>query len=67
VIDDAIVAPGHDGQAVLVLRVRHDNGGCDTVTLDADQARKLLEDCAADSAEQLRGQPWRRLLTILER
>jgi len=67
VIDGAIVAPGHDGQAVLVVRVRHDNGGFDTVTLDADRARKLLEDCAAESAEQLRGQPWRRLLTVLER
>jgi hypothetical protein len=67
VIDEAVVAPGHDGQAVLVLRVRHDNGGTDTVTLDADQARKLLEDCAAGSAEELRGQPWRRLLTLLDR
>ena len=66
-IDDAIVAPGHDGQAVLVVRVRHGNGACDTVTLEADQARKLLEDCAAESAEQLRGQPWHRLLTVLER
>jgi hypothetical protein len=67
VIDDALVAPGHDGQAVLVVRVRHGNGGTDTVTLDADQARKLLEDCAAESADALRGQPWRRLLSILER
>ena len=66
-IDDAVVAPGHDGQAVLVVRVRHDNGASDTVTLEADQARKLLEECAAESAEQLRGQPWRRLLTALER
>jgi len=66
VIDDALVAPGHDGQAVLVVRVRHDNGGTDTVMLDADQARKLLEDCAAESAEELRGQPWRRLLGILD-
>ena len=66
-IDDAVVAPGHDGQAVLVVRVRHENGASDTVTLEADQARKLLEECAAESAEQLRGQPWRRLLTALER
>ena len=66
VIDEAVVAPGHDGQAVLVVRVRHDNGGTDTVKLDADQARKLLEDCAADRVEQLRGQPWRRLLGILD-
>ena len=67
VIADAVVAPGHDGQAVLVVRVRHENGACDTVTLEAEQARKLLEDCAAESAEQLRGQPWQRLLTVLER
>lgn len=65
-IDGAIVAPGHDGEAVLVVRVRHGNGAFDTVTLDADQARKLLDDCAAATAEQLRGQPWQRLLHVLE-
>jgi hypothetical protein len=66
VIDDAVVAPGHDGQAVLVVHVRHENGAIDTVTLEADQARKLLDDCAARSAEELRGQPWHRLLHVLE-
>jgi hypothetical protein len=66
VIADAIVAPGHDGQAVLVVRVRHESGACDTVTLDADQARKLMDDCEARTAEGLRGQPWRRLLAVLE-
>ena len=65
-IADAIVAPGHDGQAVLVVRLRHENGAFDTVTLDADQARALLEECAATSAADLRGQPWRRLLRVLE-
>jgi hypothetical protein len=66
VIDDAVVAHGHDGQAVLVVHVRHENGAIDTVTLEADQARKLLDDCAARSAEELRGQPWHRLLHVLE-
>lgn len=66
VIDDAVVAPGHDGQAVLVVRVRHANGARDTVTLEAEQARKLMEDCAAERAEDLRGQPWQRLLHVLE-
>ena len=65
-IQDAVVAPGHDGQAVLVVRVRHENGALDTVTLDAEQARKLLESCAAESADGLRGQPWQRLLHVLE-
>jgi hypothetical protein len=67
VIDDAVVAPGHDGQAVLVVRVRHENGALDTVKLDADRARALLEDCGAASAAALRGQPWRRILDALER
>ena len=66
VIDSAVVAPGHDGEAVLVVRVRHGNGGCDTVMLDADQARQLLDECAAADAEQLRGQSWRRLLHVLQ-
>jgi hypothetical protein len=65
VIDGAVVAPGHDGQAVLVVRVRHANGALDTVLLDADQARRLLEDCAADNLDALRGQPWQRLLHVL--
>lgn len=64
-IADAVVAPGHDGQAVLVVRVRHPNGAVDTVMLEADQARKLLDACAAESATQLRGQPWRRLLSVM--
>jgi hypothetical protein len=66
VIETAIVAPGHDGDAVLVVRVRHGNGACDTVTLDATQARKLLDDCGAQTADALRGQPWQRLLHVLE-
>jgi hypothetical protein len=65
-IADATVAPGHDGEAVLVVRLRHENGAFDTVTLDADRARALLEECAATCAADLRGQPWQRLLRVLE-
>ena len=67
VIRDAVSAPGHDGQAVLVVRVGHDNGAIDTVTLDAERAQKLLDICAAETLEGLRGQPWQRLLHLLER
>ena len=38
VIVDALAAPGHDGAAVLVVRVRHENGVVDAVTLDARAA-----------------------------
>ena len=30
-IADATVAPGHDGQAVLVVRLRHENGAFDFI------------------------------------
>ncbi len=67
VIDDARVAPGHDGEAVLVVQVRHENGGVDSVTLDADCARRLLENCDAQVASDLRGKPWQHLLDVLPR
>lgn len=66
VITEAIVAAGHDGEAVLVLRVRHENGAIDAVTLDAKRARKLIEACAVQTAAELRGQPRQRLLDVLE-
>ncbi len=65
VIVDAVVAPGHDGQAQLVVRVSYENGALGSVTLEADRARQLMEACAAESAEDLRGQPWQRLLDVL--
>jgi hypothetical protein len=66
VIVDALMAPGHDGEAILVVRVKHENGVVDSVTLDANAAAKLLADCEAESTDALRGQPWSRLLTVLE-
>ena len=65
VIVDAVVVPGHDGQAQLVVRVLYENGALGSVTLEADRARKLMEGCAAESAADLRGQPWQRLLDVL--
>lgn len=67
VIVDAVVTPGHDGQAQLVVRVAYENGAIGSVTIEARSARKLMEDCGAASAEDLRGQPWRRLLDVLPR
>lgn len=65
-IADAVVGPGHDGQAVLVVRVRHPGGAIDTVTLEADAAQRLLEGCGAETAAELRGRPWRHLLNVIE-
>src|SRR5947199_3962148 len=35
IILDAVVAPGHDGAAELVVSLRHPNGGLETVALEA--------------------------------
>lgn len=63
-IAEAVVSPGHDGEAVLVVRVAHENVAIDSVTLDATCAQKLMENCEAQSAEELKGQPWRRLMAV---
>ncbi len=65
-IERALVAPGHDGSAELLLRIRHRNGGLDSVTLDAQAAERLLDHCGANELEQLVGQSWRHLLHVLD-
>jgi hypothetical protein len=65
VIASAHVVAGHDGEAQLEVRVRYENGALGTVMLDSDCARKLLEECDAETPEDLRGQPWHRLLDVL--
>ena len=65
-IADAIVAPGHDGEAELEVRVRYENGALGSVRLDADCARRLLEKCGVDSPSELAGQPWQRLLDVMQ-
>jgi hypothetical protein len=66
VIADAVVAAGHDGQAQLVVQIRHENGAIGSVTLEAEWAFALIEACGVDSAEGLRGQPWQRLLDLMQ-
>jgi hypothetical protein len=66
VIAEARVAPGHDGDAELVVWVRYGNGGLDSVTLDAAAAERLLARCRVQDLDGLRGQPWRQLMHVLD-
>lgn len=65
VIDSALVTPGHDGAAELVVQVRYANGARDSVTLDAHGARRLFELCGAESVADLAGKPWDHLMHVL--
>jgi len=66
VIAEALIGPGHDGQAELVVKIRHPNGVIDSVTLNAECADKLMRDCDVQTAGGLRGQPWNRLTHLLD-
>jgi len=65
-IEGARVAPGHDGQAELVITLRHGNGALDHLTLDAAAAERLLSRCGIDDIAALAGQDWRHLMHVLE-
>ena len=65
-IERALVTPGHDGSAELLLHIRYGNGGLGHVSLDADAAARLFDCCGASDLEQLVGQSWRHLMHILD-
>jgi hypothetical protein len=62
VIVGAEICAGHDGQAELLVRVRHENGVVAAVTLDGVTGFALLNVEGAGDAASLVGQPWRRIL-----
>jgi hypothetical protein len=48
------------------VRVRYENGALGSVRRDAECARRLLESCGVDSPSELAGQPWQRLLDVMQ-
>jgi hypothetical protein len=62
VIVAAEITAGHDGQAELVVRVRHENGVVSDVVLDGDTGLRLLAGAAADDLGALVGRSWREVL-----
>ncbi len=61
VIAAAIVA-GHDGAAELMVRLRHENGAEDALSLDPETGFDLLRAAGAASLDALVGRPWLELL-----
>lgn len=62
VIASAAVAPGHDGEAELIVTLSHPNGARETIALDAELGFHLMTVCGVPDAAGLVGQPWRRIL-----
>ena len=62
IIVGAEIAAGHDGDAELVVRVRHENGVIAAVALDADTGFRLMGGRGGDALAGLVGQPWRKIL-----
>jgi hypothetical protein len=67
VIVGAEIGAGHDGQAELVLSVRHENGVIAPVVLDAATGFRLMGGRQGGGLAALVGRPWRDILadTIL--
>lgn len=56
------IAAGHDGEAELVVRVRHENGAIATVTLDRETGLSLMAGSGVGDLEALVGRSWRQVL-----
>ena len=56
------ITAGHDGQADLVFRVRHENGVVSPIVLDGDASFSLMEADASGDVSSLVGRPWREVL-----
>jgi hypothetical protein len=64
-IERALIAPGHDGAAELVVRLQFASGARDSVTLDAAAAQRLLDHCGVESLDELAGRDWHHLMHVL--
>jgi hypothetical protein len=62
VIVSVQIAPGHDGAAELMVRLRHPNGAEDTVSVDGEIGFRLMRNCGAADLAGLVGQSWRRMM-----
>jgi len=63
VILDAHIAPGHDGAAELMVRLRYPNGAEQIISLEADIGFRLMRSCGAADLSGLAGHSWRRMMS----
>ena len=59
------VAAAHDGDAELVVLVEYGNGGTSEIALDQIASATLMENCSAQSLEELIGHSWEKVREAL--
>ncbi len=64
-ISEVRIGAAHDGEAELLVTLRHENGGESLVTLDEFAARTLLANCTANTADELIGVSWEKVRDAL--
>lgn len=57
-IDEVRIAAAHEGDAELVVTLRHGNGGRSEVALDRFATQALLQACQATNPDALIGVGW---------
>lgn len=66
VIEQVRTRAAHDGEAELVVLLRHGNGGRSEVTLDEHAAAALMRACGAADPDALIGESWRKVRDALD-
>ena len=62
----ATVTGGHEGLPELILKIRYENGVVSDVVMENDMGVALLNHCGAQELDALVGEPWSRVLEILQ-
>lgn len=59
------IGAAHDGDAELIVTMRHENGGKSLVSLDEYAARALLKSCGTAAPDDLVGASWEKVRDAL--
>ena len=60
------VAAAHDGDAELIVLVGYSNGGTSEIALDQLASATLMEECHAETLEDLKGHSWEKVKVALQ-
>jgi hypothetical protein len=63
-IAGAQIAAGHDGTAVLIVKLEFESGRTSDVALDTDAGLRLMRHCGATQVSELVGHSWRGILEV---